>query len=90
MVPTSTDIARLSAGTWTAAWWSGLTGASALSANPHRFAILAAALLITDGRFVNDYDGTIARDPALTLPVGFRGEGIVTFGEIRQAMRSIV
>ena len=82
IVPTSTNLSRLSSGTWTASWWSSLSGASALSANPHRFAILAGALLFTDGRFVNDYDGTIARDPALTLPQGFRGEWIITFGEL--------
>ncbi len=81
-IPTSTNIDRNVGGTWTNDFWSSLSGASALTANPHRFAILAGALIFTDGRFVNDFDGTIARDPALTLPTGFRGEGIKTFGEI--------
>ena len=82
IVPISTDLSRLVAGTWTGAWWTSLTGASALQALPHRFAILAGALLFTDGRFINDYDGTIARDPALTLPVGFQANWIVTFGSL--------
>lgn len=82
IVPTSTNLDRLVSGTWNTDFWSGLSGASAMTSNPHRFAILAGALLITDGRFVNDFDGTIARDPAITLPTGFIGQGIVTFGEL--------
>ena len=70
LVPTATNIDRLST-TWATDWWSGLTGASALTDAPHRLSVFEGALLITDGRFINDYDGTIARDPALTLPVGF-------------------
>lgn len=72
IVPTSTNLDRLSSGTWTNNWWSSLSGASALQSGvPHRFVVFEGALLITDGRFINDYDGTIARDPALTLPAGF-------------------
>lgn len=83
LAPTSTDIDRLASGTWTANWWSSLTGASAMqSGKAHRFFILAGALCVTDGRFINDYDGTIARDPALTLPVGFDANFGLTFGEI--------
>ena len=82
LAPTSTNIDRLASGVWTNNWWSSLTGASALQALPHRFAILAGALLVTDGRFINDYDGTIVRDPALTLPVGFQANWIVTFGSL--------
>ncbi|HEC66971.1 MAG TPA: hypothetical protein ENI23_16975 [bacterium] len=70
IVPTATDLARLST-TWDPDWWSTLTGASALTSAPHRFSIFAGALTVTDGRFINDWDGTIARDPALTLPVNF-------------------
>ena len=79
--PTSTDLARLST-TWTPAWWSSLTNASALQALPHRFAIFEGALCITDGRFINDYDGTIARDPALTLPVGFEARWLKVWRDL--------
>jgi hypothetical protein len=82
-VPTDTDIAKLTAGTWTAAFWTGLAGASALqSGKPHRFAILAGALLITDGRYVNTYDGTIAADPALTLPSQFDAQFILVTSDV--------
>lgn len=79
IVPISTDLSRLVAGTWTSAWWTSLTGASALQALPHRFSIFEGALCFTDGRFVNDYDGTIARDPALTLPVGFEARWLLAW-----------
>jgi len=82
IVPTSTDLSRLSTGTWTASWWQGTLAQAALTANPHRFFILAGAMVFTDGRLIHDFDGTIARSSALTLPQGFRGEGGVTFGEI--------
>ena len=78
--PTSTNLSRLST-TWTASWWQGTLAQAALTANPHRFAILAGALIFTDGRLVHQYDGTIVGQD-LTLPQGFRGEGIVIFGEL--------
>lgn len=72
LVATATDIDRLASGTWDTDWWSDLSGDPvAMTANPHRFEIFSGALLITDGRFINDYDGTIGRDPALTLPADF-------------------
>jgi len=67
-VVTATNVDRLVSGTWTNNFWSSLTGASSLQSVPHRLIEFAGALLITDGRFINDYDGTLARDPALTLP----------------------
>jgi len=76
--PTSTDLSRLSAGTWTASWWQTTLGQAALTANPHRFFILAGALCFTDGRLVHRYDGTIVGKD-LTIPVGFRGEGGVVW-----------
>lgn len=82
IVPTSTNLDRLVGGTWTNNWWSSLSGASALQALPHRFFILAGALCVTDGRFINDYDGTLTRDPALTLPAGFQANWGVTSGEL--------
>lgn len=81
LAPTSTDISRLSAGTWTASWWQGTLAQAALTANPHRFFILAGAVCITDGRLIQHYDGTIVGTP-LTLPTGFRAEGGVVLGEI--------
>lgn len=72
LVPTDTDIAKLTAGTWTAAWWSAQSGASALTTGkPHRFAILAGAVLITNGRYIATWDGTIATQQALVLPSQF-------------------
>ena len=79
--PTSTDLSRLSAGTWTASWWQTTLGQAALTANPHRFFILAGALCFTDGRLIHHYDGTVVGTD-LTLPQGFRGEGGVVLGEI--------
>lgn len=74
--PTSTDVARLST-TWDADFWSTRTGASALqSGKTHSFGIFAGALLHTDGRFINTYDGTIALDPAITLPEHLDAEWI--------------
>lgn len=74
-VPTDTDISQMAAGTWTASWWTAQSGASALqSGKPHRFAILSAALLITDGRYVHTWDGTIATQNALTLPSQFQAQ----------------
>lgn len=81
LCPISTDISRLST-TWTAAWWSNLSGASTLTANPHRFAKFQGAVVFTDGRFINDYDGTIVRDPALTLPVGFQANWLLPWGDL--------
>lgn len=69
MVPTATNIDKLSAGTWTNNWWSAQVGASALQTGvPHRLCIFSGAMLITDGRYINTWDGTLAFDPALTLP----------------------
>ncbi len=82
IVPTSTNLSRLASGVWTASWWTSLTGASALSAAPHRFAIFEGALVVTDGRFINDYDGTIVRDPALTLPVGFEARWVKVWRDL--------
>ena len=82
LAPISLDISRLSSGTWTASWWQGTLSQPALTANPHRFAILAGAALITDGRLIHDYDGTIARSAFSTLPEGFRAEGALIFGEL--------
>lgn len=82
IVPTSTDLSRLAAGIWTASWWQGTLAQPALTANPHRFFILAGALVFTDGRLIHDFDGTVARSSALTLPTGFRAEGGVVLGEI--------
>ena len=78
--PTSTNLSRLST-TWTASWWQGTLAQAALTANPHRFAILAGALLITDGFLIHQYDGTIVGQD-LTLPQGFRAEKPLIFGEL--------
>lgn len=76
IVPIATDLSRLASGVWTASWWQGTLAQAAMGSNPHRFAILAGKLLITDGRFVHTYDGTIAVTNALTLPTGFSAYGI--------------
>ena len=77
IVPTATDLSRLASGAWTASWWTAASptglAQAAMGSNPHRFAILAGKLLITDGRFIHTYDGTIAVTNALTLPTGFEG-----------------
>lgn len=82
IVPLSTDLARNDGGTWSSTFWTGLSGASALQAVPHRFAIFSGALVFTNGRFINDYDGTTARDPALTLPVGFEARWLLPWKDI--------
>ena len=79
--PTSTDLSRLASGVWTASWWQGTLAQSALTANPHRFFILAGSLCFTDGRLIHSYDGTIVR-PDLTLPQGFIGYGGLVLGGI--------
>ena len=81
IAPASTDLSRLSAGTWTTSWWQGTLGQAALTANPHRFAIQAGALQITDGRLIQIWDGTLVKTPQ-TLPVGFRAEFILPFQEL--------
>ena len=76
LVSTDTNIDRLST-TWDDNWWSGtLTGTAVMTSSPHRYGIFAGAVLITDGRFINTYDGTIARDPALTLPADFESQWV--------------
>lgn len=78
LVPTATNIDRLASGTWDNTWWTDQAGTSALTTGkPHRFAIHAAALLITDGRYVHTWDGTIATQNALTLPSGFDAQFII-------------
>lgn len=82
-VPTDTDIAQMAAGTWTAAFWSVQSGASALQSGvPHRFGIFSAALLITDGRYVHTWDGTIATQNALTLPSQFQAQFVLVGPDI--------
>ena len=82
-VPTDTDIACMHSGTWTPAWWSVQSGAAALQAGkPHRFAISLAALMITDGRYVHTWDGTIATQNALTLPTQFQAQFIIGAADI--------
>lgn len=73
LCPTSTNIAQLSAGTWTASWWSGLSGASALQSGvKHIIEITPVGhLAVADGRYLNTYDGSTASDPKLTLPSEF-------------------
>ena len=76
-------LTRLAAGTWTANWWgTGGTVGADMTGSPHRFAILAGTLLITDGRFINTWDGTTATDPALTLPADQQMDWIQTAGEL--------
>lgn len=71
-VPVDTDIYKLTAGTWTANFWSSQSGASALTSGvPHRFFILEGALCITNGRYIATWDGTIATQQALILPSQF-------------------
>lgn len=83
VVAKDTDLTRLVAGTWTIAWWTSLSGASGLTTGkPHRFGIQAGALLITDGRYVHTYDGTIATQNALTLPSQFQAQFIVSGPDI--------
>lgn len=81
LAPIATDISRLSAGVWTASWWQGTLAQPALTANAHRFFILAGALCITDGKLIQNYDGTIV-GTALTLPTGFIAQGGLVSGEI--------
>lgn len=76
-----TDLDRLNAGTWTNPWWSTLTNAAALTSSPHRFGIHTGVLWITDGRFINTYDGTTAVDPDLTLPNDYEARWIRSIGD---------
>lgn len=78
LVAIDAGISRLSAGTWTAAWWTSTLGLTALTASvPHRFAILAGALLITNGRYTATYDGTIGTHQDLVLPSQFQQQFIM-------------
>ena len=70
-VPTATNIARLSAGTWTASWWQGTQAQAALTSNPHRFEVFAGAWLMTDGRLIHTWDNTLVVNSAITLPADF-------------------
>lgn len=80
LVPTSTNIDRLST-TWTTNWWTVTAGGSAMTTAPHRMSILAGALLITDGRFINTWDGTLVADPDLTLPAVFESYDCLISGD---------
>lgn len=88
LVATSTNVDELTAGTWLTNWWSTATGSggaggSALSSGvPHRFAIHAGALLITDGRLINTWDGTTRTEPALTLPTEFEAQFILVASDV--------
>ena len=76
LVSTATDIDRLST-TWDTDWWSDQAVAVAMQAKPHRFALFSGSVLITDGRFINTWDGTTAEDPGLTLPSQFDAQFII-------------
>ena len=77
LVATDTDIDRLST-SWDTDWWSDQAVAVAMQAGkPHRFALFSGSVLITDGRFINTWDGTTAEDPGLTLPSQFDAQFIV-------------
>lgn len=81
-VPIDTDVSQMHAGTWTGAWWSTRSGASALTTGvPHRFFILEGALCITNGRYVATWDGTIATQQALILPSQFQAQFGVATGD---------
>jgi len=81
LVPTATNIDRLTGGAWTTNWWTVTALGSAMQSVPHRMAILAGALLITDGRFINTWDGTLVVDPDLTLPANFQADFILVSGD---------
>lgn len=82
-VPTTTDMDRLSGGTWTNPFWSAQGGASALTSGVYHGLWISpvADLLIPDGRFVNSWDGSSATDPKLTLPSQFEITGGITEGD---------
>ena len=82
-VPTTTDIDKLSGGTWTNPFWSAQSGASVLQSGVfHGMAISSvAALLIADGRFINEWDGSTATDPKITLPSQFEITDMITEGD---------
>lgn len=81
LVPTDTDIARLST-TWNATYWTGtLAQAALVSGVPHRFAVFAGALLITDGRLIHTYDGTTVTNSDLTLPNELQSQWIVPLAD---------
>lgn len=89
LVSTDTNISRLST-SWTANWWTSLSGTAAMTSSPHRFGVHAGAVLITDGRFINSYDGTVAKDPALSLPADFQSEWVRSIGDYAAIGTSIV
>lgn len=83
-VPTTTDVDRLSGGTWLNPWWTnvGVGGSALISGVFHGMAISSvAALLIADGRFINEWDGSTATDPKITLPSQFEITDMLTEGD---------
>ena len=66
----TSNIYRMSAGTWTANWWTATAGGSALqTSKKHILEITPVGdMAISDGKFVNTWDGSTATDPKLTLP----------------------
>lgn len=76
--PSATDLDRYVGTTWTNPWYSTLTGASALTNNPHPLDVFINKLLIGDGRFLNTVDdSSVVQDPAITLPANFQINKIV-------------
>ena len=80
-----TDLDELSAGTWTNPWWSstasGDPAGAALRAAPHRFAIHAGVLLITDGFEIQSWDNVTRTQPALSLPRDIEARWIRSVGD---------
>ncbi|KKL46073.1 hypothetical protein LCGC14_2349260, partial [marine sediment metagenome] len=83
-VPVADNIDEMDNGTWTANWYSGLTGASALvSTVPHPLKKFLNLLLIGDGQFLNTVDDSeVVVDPRLTLPPEYEIQWIQTDGEL--------
>ncbi len=75
IVSKSTDLYKLTAGTWTATWWTGagnLNQAALVSTKPHPMDVFNRVLMIADGNYLHTVDrNSLVANRRLTLPPEF-------------------
>lgn len=75
IVSKTTDLYKLTAGTWTATWWTGagnLNQAALVSSKPHPMDVYNRVLMIADGNYLHTVDrNNLVANRRITLPPEF-------------------
>ena len=59
IVARATNLTMLNNGTWTASWWQGTLGQSALGSNPHYIKVFSNFLMVPDGNVIHVIDDSL-------------------------------